>query len=74
MCLSLLIGGKNRKINTAQATVHNDNPLHKLFSLIQFHIFDRYEIYTVAQSLNSYEQLRTIEETKDKLPSIDLKK
>ena len=34
--------------NTTKDTVHNDNPLDELFRLVQFHIIDWHEIYTLA--------------------------
>ena len=34
--------------NTTKDTINNDNPLYELFSLVQFHINDKWEIYTLA--------------------------
>ena len=63
------IGNSNR----AKDSVLIDDPLYELFSLIQFHIIDRYEIYTLAK-LRNFHQYKTATEKKSvKLRSIDLK-
>ena len=53
--------------------MHNDNPLYKLFSLIQLHTIDWHEISTLAQLHNIYQQLTRTEEKPVKLQLIDLK-
>ena len=53
--------------------MHNDNPFYELFRLIQFHVIDRREIYTLAQLRNFHQQLTSIEENSAKLRNIDLK-
>ena len=50
-----------------------DHPLHKLFRLIQFHIAQKYEIYTLAQLRHFYEEISAEGETKSTLRSNDLK-
>ena len=48
--------------NTTKDNVHKDNPLYELFSLVQSHIIDRHEIYTLAQLCNFCQQLTTTDE------------
>ena len=69
LCWKKKISNSNR----AKDTVHIDNPLYELFRLIQFHIIDRYETYTLAKLRNFHQYKTTTEEKSVKLRSIDLK-
>ena len=51
---------------------NKEDPLRKLFRLIQFHIVQKHEIYTLAQR-HFYEEMSAEGETKSTLRSIDLK-
>ena len=53
--------------------MHNDNLLYELFSLVQFDITYRHEIYTLAQLCNFCQQLTTTEDNSAKFRSIDLR-
>ena len=52
---------------------NKEDPLHKLFRLIQFHIVQKHEIYTLAQLRHFCVEIRAEGETKSTLRSIDLK-
>ena len=52
---------------------NKEDPLHELFHLIQFHIVQKYEIYTLAQLRHVYEKIRAKGATKSTLRTIDLK-
>ena len=51
-----------------------EDPLRKLFRLIQFHIVQTNDIYTLAQLCHFYEEASAEGETNSTLRSIDLKK
>ena len=59
--------------STTQVLDNKEDPLHKLFRLIQFHIVQKHEIYTLAQLRHFYEEISADGETKSTLRSIDLK-
>ena len=52
---------------------NEEDSLHELFRLIQFHIVQKHEIYTLAQLCHFYEEISAERETKSTLRSIDLK-
>ena len=52
---------------------NKEDPLHELFCLIQFHIVQKHEIYTLAQLHNFYEEISAEGETKSTLCNINLK-
>ena len=58
---------------TTQVLDNNEDPLHELFRLIQFHIVQKHEIYTLSQLPHFYEEISTEGETKSTLHDIDLK-
>ena len=52
---------------------NKEDPLHELFSLIQYHIVQKHEIYTLAQLRHFYEKISAEGDTKSTLCCIDLK-
>ena len=59
--------------STTQVLDNKEDPLHKLFRLIQFHIVQKHEIYTLVQLRHFYEEMSAEGETKSMLRSINLK-
>ena len=58
---------------TTQVLDNKEDLLHELFHLIQFHIVQKHEIYTLAQLRHFYEEISAEGETKSTLRSTDLK-
>ena len=59
--------------STTEVLDNKEDPLHELFSLIQFHIVQKHEIYTLAQLRHFYEEISADGETKPTSRSIYLK-
>ena len=59
--------------STTRVLDNKEHPLHKLFRLIQYHIVQKHEIYTLTQLRHFYEEISAEGETKSTLRSIDLK-
>ena len=58
---------------TTHVLDNKEDLLHELFHLIQFHIVQKHEIYTLAQLRHFYEEISAEGETKSTLRSTDLK-